>query len=243
MYRLKKYILKKIKQRGYLLSKQQAKNGNETNPLYYLAGFLINQGQRGHLVQVGANDGITNDPVRKIIIDFAIPSLLIEPQPAIFKKLRTSYSGLHHVSFENCAIDLEGGYKKLYYVEPRPGYPAWATGIASFDKTTLLKHRRVLEGLEENLKEIDVPTYTFQQVFKTKGIGDVLLLQVDTEGYDFELIRQITSQGVLPRLIQYEHKHLSFSDQSECRTMLSRLGYSFLTKPEDTIAIYHDQGI
>lgn len=243
MYRLKKYILKKIRQSGYLLSKQQARNGDETNPLYYLTGFLIHQGFKGHLVQIGANDGVTNDPVRKIILDFNVPSLLVEPQPAIFAKLQGSYLGLQYVTLENCAIDNENGHKKLYYVEPLPGYPKWATGIASFDKATLLKHRRVLPGLEENLKIIEVPTYSFDQLLERNNIHEVLLLQLDTEGYDFELIKQITSLGVFPRLLQYEHKHLSYSDQFNARAMLSKFGYSFLTKLEDTIAIYKDQGI
>ncbi|WP_276373574.1 FkbM family methyltransferase [Chryseolinea sp. H1M3-3] len=243
MYRLKKFLLKKIKQKGYSLSKQQARNGNETNPLYYLAGFFIHNGFKGDLVQIGANDGVTNDPVRKLILDFKIPSLLVEPQLPIFKKLQTAYSAVPHVRLENCAIDNVSGNKELFYVEPVSGYPMWASGIASFDKATLLKHKRVLPGLEGNLRKINVPTFTFRQLLQKHDIQEVLILQIDTEGYDFELLKHITSSGVRPKLIQYEHKHLSFRDQSACREMLTEMGYAFLTKPEDTIAIYKDQAI
>lgn len=244
MYSLKKFFLRWIKKQGYQLSKLEAGNGTEINPLYYLSAFFIREDYKGDLIQIGANDGVTNDPVRKIILDFKIPSLLIEPQPEIFKMLKTAYNGVPGVRFENCAVDKADGTKELFFVRPGvTGYPAWATGIASFDKQTLLKHRRVLPDLENNLGKADVPAFTFTSLLKRHGIDSILLLQLDTEGYDFELLKDIIGLGFIPKLIQYEHKHLSFSDQAACRRLLSEKGYSFLSRKEDTIAIHKDQSV
>lgn len=241
MHSIKKFIIRWLKKRGYRLFKSQASNGNEINPLYYLAGFYKNEGHKGSLIQIGANDGVTSDPVIRIIQDFKIPSLLIEPQPEMFKRLKATYANIPYVKFENCAVDKVDGVKDFFYVQPDvKGYPAWATGIASFDKNTLLKHRRVLPDLANNLKKTEVPTFTFDNLLKKHGIEKVLLLQIDAEGYDYELLKSINLSGTIPKLIHYEHKHLSFTDQNACRKMLSEKGYAFLSDIENTIAMHED---
>src|SRR6056297_1960234 len=45
------------------------------------------------VVQVGANDGVTNDPVFPLFQKFARSALLIEPQSSLIPRLRDNYSG------------------------------------------------------------------------------------------------------------------------------------------------------
>ena len=39
-------------------------------------------------VQVGANDGVQSDPINHFVSEYGWRGILVEPQPAIFKKLK-----------------------------------------------------------------------------------------------------------------------------------------------------------
>jgi hypothetical protein len=41
--------------------------------------------KRCFFVQVGANDGILDDPLRELILKHCLPGLMIEPQPHVFE--------------------------------------------------------------------------------------------------------------------------------------------------------------
>ena len=50
-------------------------------------------------IQVGANDGITVDPIHKYIIEYHWNGILIEPQPGVFDQLKQDVS-------ERAAVDF-----------------------------------------------------------------------------------------------------------------------------------------
>ncbi len=64
------------------------------------------------------------------------------------------------------------------------------------------------------------------------------LLHIDTEGYDYKIIKSINFEVVRPDLILYEHIHLSEHDESNCQNFLRGHQYKIF-KPEegyDTLA-------
>ncbi|MDR7420273.1 MAG: FkbM family methyltransferase, partial [Armatimonadota bacterium] len=69
------------------------------------------------------------------------------------------------------------------------------------------------------------------------GIVDVTLLVVDTEGYDYEIVRSALSAGVFPRIISYEHCHLTPRVRVEAKQLMQSRGYCFLEVGKDTIAL------
>lgn len=46
------------------------------------------------IVQIGANCGIRNDPVRTLVVKYKTKTLLVEPDPIAFKELKKSYAYL-----------------------------------------------------------------------------------------------------------------------------------------------------
>ena len=48
------------------------------------------------------------------------------------------------------------------------------------------------------------------------GVSRVDLLQIDTEGYDFEIIRMFDHAGVRPAVVRFEHLYLSGKERSSC---------------------------
>jgi FkbM family methyltransferase len=191
------------------------------------------------VVQVGANDGVANDPIRQIIRQFALPALLIEPLPDRFEQLVENYKNDTQVICERCAIDITDGYRTMYRISPQAQhYPVWAQGLATFDLPTLLKVRAELPDVADSIEQLEVPTSRLDSLLTKHKIESLLLLQVDAEGYDYTIVRNVIECNLLPPLIHYEYIHLSFQDQYACRELLSSHGYLFLNcHGEDTLAV------
>ena len=197
---------------------------------------------RGTLIQIGANDGLMDDPVRRSIVSLGLPALLVEPLPDLFERLRSNYSDQSNIHFANVAVSETPGQAEMFRVRPSAkGFPEWVHGLASFNKGVLLTHRN-WKGVDARefdaaIESVRVPVITMAQLLaKHPQITNVMGLQIDTEGHDYTVVRSAVGAGCLPRIINYEHKHLSYSDQVACRNLLETHGYAFWTNASDTLA-------
>jgi hypothetical protein len=67
-------------------------------------------------------------------------------------------------------------------------------------------------------------------------ISEIDLLQIDAEGYDYEILKSIDfSTWSGPRLINYE-RVLLLDQEDECRAMLKAAGYKLALRGQDTLA-------
>src|SRR5207249_3446617 len=131
----------------------------------------------------------TDDPMHKMIVKYRLPCLLVEPLLDLYERLCATYLGQAGVQFENCAVAWENGERTLYRVEEQEGVPAWAVGMAGFDRQVLVKHKNQIPDIEKYITSVSVKTMTMDRLLAAHGIREVGLLQVDTEGYDFEIIQ------------------------------------------------------
>ena len=56
------------------------------------------------LVQVGAHDGVMQDPVRQLVSRLGLDAVLFEPLPDAFARLSTSYASIPSARLVNAAI-------------------------------------------------------------------------------------------------------------------------------------------
>jgi hypothetical protein len=68
-------------------------------------------------------------------------------------------------------------------------------------------------------------------------VPGVNLLQIDTEGYDFEIIKMVNFETLRPDVIHYEHRHLSDADRVACERLLASHGYRLHVAGVDTTAV------
>ena len=54
---------------------------------------MARRGRRLSFVQIGANDGVTGDPIRRFILEFGWSGVLVEPQLEIFEAAAEELSG------------------------------------------------------------------------------------------------------------------------------------------------------
>ena len=81
-------------------------------------------------IQVGANDGISHDPLRAYIERYHWSGILIEPQPRVFARLCRNYESQPQLRFVNAALAAQHGSATLYTVQTDDD----TTGMASFDR-------------------------------------------------------------------------------------------------------------
>jgi hypothetical protein len=100
------------------------------------------------------------------------------------------------------------------------------------------KHYLQLNGDNQQgaLKTITVPALTLESLLGKHRVERVDLLQIDTEGFDFEIIKMIDFQRMKPEIIHYENNFLNRRQKSECSRILGGQNYALLNLGIDTIA-------
>ena len=183
-------------------------------------------------LQIGAHDGVSYDPIHNYVRRFHWKGLLVEPQPAIFAKLRENYREETQLLFENSAISQRDGAIDLHCFE-NAGVEDHASMLAS-----TRKHYLEFNGDNQRgaLKTITVPALTLESLLLKHRVERVNLLQIDTEGFDFEIIKMIDFKRMKPEIIHYENNFLNRRQKSECSRILGEQNYALLNLGIDTIA-------
>jgi FkbM family methyltransferase len=189
-------------------------------------------------IQVGAHDGSSNDPIREMIHAYGWRGVLIEPQKELFDRLVESYQSCPQLKFENVAVADEDGVRTLYRVPPgTPGVPDWASQLASFDLKTVRFHKKWIPNIDNLIEEVPVKCLSIKTIAERNGLDDVGLVQIDAEGYDFEIVKSIPFEVMKPKIVAFEHAHLSKADFNKCCQLLVQRGYRIAVGDVDTFAV------
>ena len=193
-----------------------------------------------YFVQIGAHNGKYSDPIHSYVTKYRLSGTAVEPQPDVFKQLQETYAGFP-VKCVNAAVGKEDGVRSLYVVKESAITAAnfeQMTGIASFDRAmverNLTKKIPLGEKPSEYIDEISVPAVSFESL--VQGIEKIDLLQIDTEGYDWEILKMVDIKKYAPRIINFESTHLSVADRHECETWLEVNDYRWFRNKGDTCA-------
>ena len=179
-------------------------------------------------IQVGAYDGLEADHLHALIRRHHWRGILVEPQPEAFRSLQTNYQGEEGLQFFNVAIGPQNGSIAIY---TRRGA---SVPIASVNRRLLVKPGHSAQ----EITSIEVPCWTLDRLLEEASApASIDLLQIDTEGYDCEILRSIDFLRVRPKIIRYEHALLSERQRNECIRLLGEQGYLMLLEDCDTIAI------
>lgn len=189
-------------------------------------------------VSIGANDGITNDPLGEFIEPYHWKGIMVEPLRSNFEKLVRNFSRNHNIVLENVGITKRPGTFDFYYVRnASPDEPDWYDQVASFDKTTFYKNVSVEPSLLNRVGVSPVRCITFEMLLKKHSLEPVDLLMIDAEGYDYEILSSIDLQKHMPGLIVFEYEWLTNYDRKAALAMLKQAGYRTISNGFDCVAI------
>jgi FkbM family methyltransferase len=201
-------------------------------------------------LQIGANDGFNGDPIHKFIKRDNWSGILLEPQPDVYHNwLVKIHKKRPEIKTINAALDEKDGKRILYKLAI--SNERWASGLSSFDKQQLLSkvtHKRFLkhvkrEGIivpeRENdlIVEHEIDTISPETLFSKFGDQRINIVAIDTEGYDFEIIKMLDITKINPDIILYEDENLKQEAAKECMKYLCDNGYKITTIRKDVIAI------
>ncbi len=207
------------------------------------------------VVQIGANDGITHDPIHKFIKRDDWKGVLLEPQPDVFNEFLTKiYAKNKGITPLCAAIGEKDGTQPIYKV----GFSSmrWATGLASFSK------EKIAQAFEDGIVAsncrrfgIEVPTDKSQWIshedvqviapatlIQTYNLQHIDLLQIDAEGYDLEVIRIFDIPKTRPQAIIFENVGLNAADYAACLQLLEEQNYQLKKFGPNTLALQKPLG-
>jgi FkbM family methyltransferase len=189
-----------------------------------------------YFVQIGAFDGRMFDPLFDWIRAHGWRGLLVEPQPRYFAELVENYSGVEGLEFRRIAVAVRSETRPFYTVADAPGIPPGTGMLASFDRETLLSHRKFVPQLETHLLSEDIECVALNDLLGEVESDHIDLLQIDVEGYDHELIRVLDLERFTPSIVHFEHRHLTPKQHEASIARLIDHGYQICLEPHDTLA-------
>jgi FkbM family methyltransferase len=182
------------------------------------------------VLKIGANDGIREDPLAAVLLaDARYRGLLVEPIPMNAAMLRTNYGTCGRFQIEQAAVAARSGTTNMYYVDESAlklidaTHPNWVQQVASLDRLHVLKH--LAPEMHAAVKEIPVECLTVNALLCRNNIQKIDVLHIDAEGFDYVILRQFDFTAFHPRIILFEHKHLTNPDRLAARTMMKTAGY------------------
>jgi FkbM family methyltransferase len=188
---------------------------------------LANYDARGEMItvlQVGACDGVTNDPICHHVAKGFARAILVEPNPLAFVRLQKNYTGVRNVTLIQAAIGEQDGEAHLYRAkktEKMESEVDLTLQLASFYREHLEHHVKKPDEIER----ITVPCRSLSSLVAELGLTNIDLLQIDVEGFDAAVVRMALKMPVLPNCINFEHRHLKPADRRPLFDLLEANGY------------------
>jgi FkbM family methyltransferase len=164
-------------------------------------------------IQIGANIG--NDDFQKEIEALSEKSfiLLVEPNPKLIDELKLNYKLLaskHEIAFLNKAITTKDQEDAKLYIYQESGH------------SSLIRRKSHMIPLEE----IGVDAIKFNTLCEIYNIDEVELLQIDTEGLDYEIVNSIEFSKIKIHTLIFE----CWGHPDDDLNKIYRTGADFLEK-------------
>ncbi len=208
------------------------------------------------VVVVGANDGKNNDPLYEYLATTKRKNtvVLIEPQRQLIPYLEENYRFHPDKHIVNAAVGPEStitlyGVKEEYweqldvsYARER-GWPAYRapTGVASSNKdhvVSWLKKHMPDRNPERAITTFTTSSFGLESILEKAGTkGEIDVLQIDTEGFDDQVIYASDITTYMPKIIFFELVHLNDTRTKALLNFLRVSGYDVYSVSEDSIAL------
>lgn len=199
--------------------------------------------KRLNFIQVGANDGLRWDPLRRFILRDGWSGVLIEPIFPVFKMLKNNYSYVKNdLVFENCIISNHDGFIDFYTVSDE-----FLKNLSTEKKLFYLRKSSIYkDNLSRHVGDINSADcivsyqvrclkldFIIDKYFFDKNLD---LVFIDAEGHDDDVIKSIDFNKCKPRAIFYESHNLG-SKNEQIKLLLSSNGYEIIQFKGDAVGI------
>lgn len=179
-------------------------------------------------IEIGANDGISGDPLYKHVCRGGMSGIFIEPLIEQYEELKNNYGELsENHKFLNIAVSSESGELELFY-------DSKSTHTSATPQRNVLKHSK-------SLKSVKVEKKTLKQIFDEEEIRHLDILQIDTEGHEWEILKNFDLHTYEISVIYIEFYCLLLQERIEIMNKLNDSGYVYYFDGMNLLAVKKDQ--
>ena len=186
---------------------------------------------------IGAMDGVRHDNLSDHIFkNKSWSGIMVEPVNDHFQTLMRNFSDYKNIKFENSAITEISGKRKIKRIPSvfvGKEVPAWADGIS----TLIEDDAMTINKFQEYIVNETVNCITFDELKQKYDIKEIDLLQIDCEGYDYEVFFQIWNSGFKPTVIRVEYVCISTEQKNSIINTLQENNYAVVQYADDIIAL------
>lgn len=210
---------------------------------------------RIRFIQIGANDGLRNDPIREFIVRDGWTGTFVEPVPSVYALLKSNYRKYEQqgLLFLNVAVSSSSSAALKFHTFRDEFLEGLDLGSrmdclrkASFDRAHVQKHlSREHPGVREEyaLASIEVPTLSIAELTEMAGLGSGYdLLVIDAEGHECEILGGMDLEAEGPAMIFFESHHLG-EGLAKVNERLESHGYTVNQVGGDSVAYQNDVGL
>ena len=190
-------------------------------------------------LQVGSNDGLSNDPLREFIVrNPQWSGTFVEPVPAMLKRLIKNYAYLKRDNFQYMPVAVSDTAGSIpFYSVSREITKANPQGL--LDQVGSLDRNHVASHLPRHIdpsaiETIAVPTLTIAAIIAATAPPD--LIHLDVEGHEAKALATLDLRNHRPKMIILESKHLCDDDRKALVERLTSAGYGIIDDTIDMIA-------
>ncbi len=218
---------------------------------------ITRQNRNLYFMNIGAMDGFRHDLIRRHILRLGWRGVFVEPLPDMFAKLKKNFHSVRRrIRFENSAIHNTKQQKTMYripaHLAGKNGIPGWVDGISSMftnrnaigGNNGLLWNKKLDPSLYDTFKdqivEEKVQCITFNDLIEKHKIRKIDILQIDTEGCDWIIFKQIDLEKFRPIYICIEICNLPQNEYNEIIKKLEKYEYKHFHTTQDLFAIQPD---
>ena len=159
--------------------------------------------------QIGTNDG--NDEFRKkVILDNPNLVILVEPNTELIQTIKNNYSNINNVVIYNNAIYNNSNEEVELYIPAKNAiYGTRADNGHTYSHVNYSLVPMNDWGDKKDMVKIKTKTITFEDICRLNNITEIDYLQIDTEGFDSEIIKMINFNKYKINTIRFEKWYFS----------------------------------
>lgn len=199
--------------------------------------------------QVGANDGVLDDPIFPFIDAGGWEGVMVEPHPAYFKDLSDRHANRPGLHLVNCAVSSTKGDMELFHLAEteRACFPDWARGCAS------LKPERLSEILGDartdgsdfdaarDIASVTVQVRPLTEILAEAGMQMLDFLIIDVEGFELQVLDSVDLGTLGLRAAVVECNGSDIHHETEVAARFASVGMITFRLRDDLIAMHPER--
>ena len=223
-----------VRRQGFVISKPAPDSDYNPGFIHILSKYFLEMNDF-FFVQIGGNDGVSFDDLYGFVTNYPSRGVILEPVEDYFEDLKHNYREYPNITPVNAGLHPSLKEATIYRVDPafEESLAGWTKGIASLDPN----HHKKSRTSSDVMIEERVRCISWDELISEYGIAKIDLLQIDTEGFDFEVLKMVDWAKFRPKIIRYEHESLSDEDRKAAWEMIQNLGYKLWRTNQDTVAV------